>query len=160
MNARSEQVWFDAGRRLASTDATLNFTYATMQMAQSVSNIQGIDLRRWLWNVLWYSPELVKSTSDKKFYKLKYWPHPDSKEDRKDIFKIAACFERGASIQQVEKKSEVSLKTIERFVSIALLSHLLIEIDVKDATLITEEEKSAEGVLKGFFGKLRRKLGL
>ena len=63
-------------------------------------------------------------------------------------------------IQQVEKKSEVSLKTIERFVSIALLSHLLIEIDVKDATLITEEEKSAEGVLKGFFGKLRRKLGL
>ena len=160
MNARSEQVWFDAGRRLANTDATLNFTYATMQMAQSVSNIQGIDLRRWLWNVLWYSPELVKSTSDKKFYKLKYWPHPDSKEDRKDIFKIAACFERGASIQQVEKKSEVSLKTIERFVSIALLSHLLIEIDVKDATLITEEEKSAEGVLKGFFGKLRRKLGL
>ena len=160
MNARSEQVWLDTGRRFAGTDTTLNFTYATMQMAQSVSNIQGIDLRRWLWNILWYSPELIKNTSDKKFYKLKYWPHPDSKDDRKDVFTIAACFERGASIQQVAKKSGVSVKTIERFVSIALLNHLLTEIDAKDATLIIEEEKPAEGVLKGFFGKLRRKLGL
>ena len=160
MNARTEQVWLDVGRRLQGTDSTLNFTYATMQMAQNVSMIQGVDLRRWLWNILWYSPELIKDASAQKYYKLKYWPHPDSKEERKDVFKIAACFERGASISQVEKKSSIPAKTIERFVSIALLTNVINEIDEKEATLIAQEEKPAEGVLKGFFGKLRRKLGL
>ena len=37
VNIRTQQVWVDALRKVQGTDVSLNFTYATMQMAQSVS---------------------------------------------------------------------------------------------------------------------------
>lgn len=159
MNTRTEQVWIDAERKLPGIDAGVNFTYATMQMAQTVKGIQGVDLRSWLWNVLWHSSEIVKDVDYKAYYQLKSWPQPNNKLDRQAIFRIAACFEKGASVAQVEQKSKVPADVIRRFVKIAVLMQMLVETEEKQARLITEE-KPAEGLLKGFFGKLRKKLGL
>ncbi len=103
INIRKEQVWVDPERKANSTDNSLNYTYATMQKVQSVDSVQGLDLKIWLWNLLWYSPQLLKNQNENTFYKLKFWPQPQSAYDRQDVFKIAACFEKGASISQVEK---------------------------------------------------------
>ncbi|OTG89218.1 hypothetical protein [Acinetobacter sp. ANC 3832] len=162
MNTRTEQVWIDSERKIQGTDSTLNYTYATMQMAQTASMKQGTDLRSWLWNIFWFSENLGKDHSVSTFYKLQYWPQPNSIQDRQHIFKIAACFEKGANISQVEKRLDLSVQNIQKFVSTALLTNALKEIPESEAKLVQEEVKPSDNSsgLRGFFGKLRRKLGL
>lgn len=157
---RTHQVWPDVLRKIDGTDSSLNFTYATMQMAQSVSVQQGIDLTSWLWNLLWYSDDVIEKHPSLNCYKLVDWPLPTHSNERQMVFKIAACFERGASIQQVAKKTSYSEEQVNKFVSVALLSQVLKKISSEEAKLVEEEEKQSTGVLRGFFGKLRKKLGL
>lgn len=159
MNIRTQQVWINETRKLQRTDSSLNYTYATMQMAQSVSLMQGEDLTSWLWNVLWHSEDLDFNQNHPDFYKLKFWPQPDPQNERKMVFKIAACFEQGASLKQVVQKTGYSSEQINKFVSIAVLCNVLQKIPASDAKLMVEEKESS-GVLRGFFGKLRKKLGL
>lgn len=159
MNIRTQQVWINQARKLQRTDASLNYTYATMQMAQSVNSMQGEDLTSWLWNVLWHSEDLDFNQNHPNFYKLKFWPQPDPQNERKLVFKIAACFEQGASLKQVAQKTGYGLEQINKFVSIALLCNVLQNIPSDDAKLMIEEKESSSA-LRGFFGKLRKKLGL
>lgn len=159
MNIRTQQVWINQTRKLQRTDSSLNYTYATMQMAQSVSLMQGEDLTSWLWNVLWHSDDLDFNQNHSDFYKLQFWPQPDPQNERKQVFKIAACFEQGANLKQVAEKTGYSLAQINKFVSIALLCNVLKKIPATDAKLMLEEKESSS-VLRGFFGKLRKKLGL
>ena len=158
MNIRTQQVWINQARKLQRTDASLNYTYATMQMAQSVNSMQGEDLTSWLWNVLWHSEDLDFNQNHPNFYKLKFWPQPDPQNERKLVFKIAACFEQGASLKQVAQKTGYGLEQINKFVSIALLCNVLQNIPSDDAKLMIEEKESSSA-LRGFFGKLRKKLG-
>ena len=162
INASTEQVWLDIGRRQQSTNTTLNYTYATMQnMVQAKNNTHAVDVRTWLWNLLWSSPALVSAPTHK-YYQLKYWPQPTASLDRRDILKISACFSKGASIKQVAEKLQISEDRINKFVAVAYPIHALIEIDEKDAKLVSAQsaEVKQEGALKGFFGKLRKRLGL
>lgn len=160
MNTRTEQVWLDPERKLKGTDSSINYTYATMQMAQNVTHTQGIDLRRWLWNTLWYSNEMLKSHSTTNFYKLTFWPQPDPISDRTEIFQMAACFEKGANIQQVEKNLQISQDRIMKFVSVALMCGVLREISIDEAYLVQDLAHEAPSSLGRFFIKLRSKLGL
>lgn len=160
MNTRTEQVWLDPERKLKGTDSSINYTYATMQMAQSVIHTQGMDLRTWLWNTLWYSNELLKSHSSTDFYKLVFWPQPDPIADRREIFQIAACFEKGANIQQVEQNLEISQDRIMKFVSVALMCGALCEISIDEAHLVQDDADEAPSRLGRFFLKIRSKLGL
>lgn len=160
MNTRTEQVWLDPERKLKGTDSSINYTYATMQMAQSVIHTQGIDLRTWLWNTLWYSNELLKTHSTTNFYQLVFWPQPDPIADRTEIFQIAACFEQGANILQVEKNLEITQDRIMKFVSVALMCGVLREILVDEAHLVQDSRAAPTTGLGRFFIKLRSKLGL
>lgn len=144
--------------KIIGTDETLNYTYATMHMTQSVSSIPGVDLRLWLWNMFWYSANLSKPVSIQRFYKLQYWPHPSAGQDRATILKMAACFERGASIQQIHDQSGIAIDLLKKFTCVALYTQTLKEIDENEAQYIVAEKKQSEGVLKGFFGKLRKNL--
>ncbi|AXQ21960.1 hypothetical protein BEN71_07740 [Acinetobacter wuhouensis] len=156
---RTQQVWPDVSRKIQGTDASLNYTYATMQMAQAVSVQQGVDLTSWLWDLLWYSDVVNEKHNSSNCYKLLDWPQPIHQNERQMIFKIAACFERGASIQQVAQKTDYSEAEINRFVSVGLLSQVLKKISADETKLVEKVEQSS-GVLRGFFGKLRKKLGL
>ncbi|MFW1956814.1 hypothetical protein ACG91D_14695 [Acinetobacter guillouiae] len=159
VNIRTQQVWIDPLRKVQGTDVSLNFTYATMQMAQSVSTFQGIELRSWVWNLLWYSDDVNIPISSNDCYKLLDWPQPNHQNERQMVFKIAACFELGASVSQVAQKTGYSKEQVAKFVSIGILTNALKKIAVEDAKLLTEEKQSS-GILRGFFGKLRKKLGL
>lgn len=160
VNTRSEQIWLDPSRKLQGTDDTLNYTYATMQMMQNVSVTQGTDLRSFLWNMMWYSNRFVQSKTTQKYYKLQYWPHSNSVRERGQIFKIAACFEQGSNLQQVHTKLGLPVETIEKFISIGLDTQVLKEIEQNQAQLVSEQPEPKQGVIKGFFGKLRKKLGI
>lgn len=159
MNIRTQQVWADPTRKLQSTDASLNYTYATMQMAQAVNSSQGEDLTSWVWNFLWYSSDIDLKLHRADFYKLQSWPQPNHQNERQMVFKISACFEVGASIHQVAQKTGYSIEQLNKFVTIGLLTHVLGKIPAESAKLILEE-KPTSGALRGFFGKLRMKLGI
>ena len=125
MNTKTEQVWIDQTRKEKCSYSTLNFTYATMQMSQKVSNQQGVDLHQWLWNVLWDSKAVIENQTFDKTYTLEIWPQPSELSQRNDIFKIAAYFEQGATGQQVQQKTGLDLRFIHQFISVSLLSRAM-----------------------------------
>ena len=125
MNTKTEQVWIDQTRKEKCSYSTLNFTYATMQMSQKVSNQQGIDLHQWLWNVLWDSKAVIENQALDQTYTLEIWPQPSELSQRNDIFKIAAYFEQGATGQQVQQKTGLDLRFIHQFISVSLLSRAM-----------------------------------
>ncbi|WP_445115115.1 hypothetical protein [Acinetobacter sp. WZC-1] len=160
VNTRTEQVWVDSDRKVQGLDSSLNYTYATLQTAEKASAVQGQDLRSWLWNVLWHSPELPQINHTQAFYQLQYWPQPDSAHNRQHVFKIAACFEQGASLSQVQKKLDLPLQEIRHFVNVALMMDMLKKIDARQARLSSTGAKQSESAVRSFLGKLRRRLGL
>ena len=109
--------------------------------------------------MLWYTEDIYEKKSSSSCYKLTDWPQPNQQNDRQMIFKIAACFERGASIQQVVNKTHYSEEQINKFVTVGLLSQVLKQISSDESKLI-EDQPQSTSVLRGFFGKLRKKLGL
>ena len=125
MNTKTEQVWIDQTRKEKCSYSTLNFTYATMQMSQKVSNQQGLDLHQWLWNALWDSNTVIENQALDKTYTLEIWPQPSELSQRNDIFKIAAYFEQGATGQQVQQKTGLDLRFIHQFISVSLLSRAM-----------------------------------
>ena len=125
MNTKTEQVWIDQTRKEKCSYSTLNFTYATMQMSQKVSNQQGVDLHQWLWNALWDSKAVVENQALDKTYTLEIWPQPSQLSQRNNIFKIAAYFEQGATGQQVQQKTGLDLRFIHQFISVSLLSRAM-----------------------------------
>lgn len=157
MNTKTEQVWLDPDRKIKGTDHSLNYTYATMQMTQSVSGMQGLDLRSWLWNTLWYSTDLIKDVSVSTFYQLEYWPQTDAILERMDMYKMAACFEKGANVLQVQAKTGLSKERIKKFVAVALLSQAMKAISAEDASLIGREVVEPKGRLKALLGRFRKK---
>ena len=125
MNTKTEQVWIDQTRKEKCSYSTLNFTYATMQMSQKVSNQQGVDLHQWLWNALWDSKAVIENQALDQTYTLEIWPQPSELSQRNDIFKIAAYFEQGATGQQVQQKTGLDLRFIHLFISVSLLSRAM-----------------------------------
>ena len=125
MNTKTEQVWIDQTRKEKCSYSTLNFTYATMQMSQKVSNQQGLDLHQWLWNALWDSKTVIENQALDQTYTLEIWPQPSELSQRNDIFKIAAYFEQGATGQHVHQKTGLDLRFIHQFISVSLLSRAM-----------------------------------
>ena len=157
MNTKTEQVWVDRERKIKGTDRSLNYTYATMQMTQSVSQVQGLDLRSWLWNTLWYSTDLHQDVAEQTYFKLLYWPHTDVHLERLDVYKIAACFEQGASIQEVVDLTDIAKERVKKFVAVGLLSQFLQQIEEKDAGLIEHESAEKISRMKGLLSFFRKK---
>ena len=125
MNTKTEQVWIDQTRKEKCSYSTLNFTYATMQMSQKVSNQQGVDLHQWLWNALWDSKAVIENQALDQTYTLEIWPQPSQLSQRNNIFKIAAYFEQGATGQHVHQKTGLDLRFIHQFISVSLLSRTM-----------------------------------
>lgn len=159
MNTRTEQVWLDKERKFKGADRSLNYTYATMHMAQSVVHQQGLDLKTWLWNTLWFSNELLKPPLKSTYYKLEFWPQPDAIMGRNEIFKIAACFEKGASIQQIESSLDLAPETISKFVAVSIMCKALREIPVIDAHFYVNPSVKVKTGFGQYFDRFKTKFG-
>ena len=155
LNTKTEQVWCDPKRKIKGTHSSLNFVYATMQMTQDISHIQGIDLYHWLWNVFWYSPDLILKINPHSSYKLIHWCQPDDSSNHKSIIKLSACFEKGASLMQVHQKTGIDIDFIQRFISAGMLSKTMKEIDPHEAALTVVTEVPIESTVNTLMNKFK-----
>ena len=161
VDPRRQWVWPSNSTTVRITDDSLNTVYATMNDLHAFDDIQRQDLKNWLWNLLWRSPLFHHFVKDHDCFYLKQWPQPESKQDRYDILRMSACFAQGASIITVAEKLGLSVDQVIRFVSAAQAADMGMVIhknQVKYPVQHTNSEEDA-GVMRKFFGKLRRRLG-
>ena len=126
---------------------------------------QPYDLQYGLWNFVWQNVgTIVPSYTG--YYRLKHWPQPLQQKNQKDILKIAAYLQSGASLEYIHKDSGIALELIYRFVFASLVSDMIEAITEQNAdprfkiTQSSETSSAPKSALSQFFGKLRKKLGL
>ncbi len=87
----------------------------------------------------------------------------NSQTSRRDFLKMATCFSQGAQIDQVKQSLNLSNERVLNFVACAVLLQLGQFIDQNEVKYQADTQQVETGQmnkLRGFIGKLRRKLGL
>lgn len=163
VDTRTERIWLNPTNKTRQLHDGLTYTYATSHLVQEVLKTSAAqDLRVWLWHMMQHH-ETQPSASIKanQYFKLEIWPQFDRGFERRELLKMAACFSKGAKIEDVQKGLNILPERVHRFVAKIELLGMGQFIPATDAKFVVAEYFSEEqGVLKGFFGKLRRKLGL
>lgn len=164
VDTRTERVWVKSDKTI-QFNATLNQTYATAQLVHdTIKDKEIYDLRTWLWKVVHSSPNLeLPKVDEKQNFKLEIWPHFEKDLQRRDFLKMAACFSQGANIESVKKSLNLSHDRVLNFVASAALLQLgrFIHQDEVKYQLETKQIETGQlNKLRGFIGKLRKKLGL
>ena len=167
IDTRTERVWITDRNKPIIFDRSLNQTYATNQFVQDlVKQHQAQDLKVWLWKVLNHSMEMdLALLKPHQAFRLHSWPQFEKGIDRSDLLKMAACFAQGAKISDVEKALHLPIEKILKFVARAQLLRMGEVIEVEQVKFkqqqLAEQQTTEEGAgLRGFFGKLRKKLGI
>lgn len=162
-DTRKELVWLQqpAANSTFNTDSTLNYTHAKANEVAGLHEVQAMDLRQWLWRLVWQSPAFEQLVKESDYLQLQFWPQPDESYERRDILKMAACLQQGAQIHQVAAKLEIPASRVCRFASACLAAGLAQPISASQAkfqhNMPGNEQTSG---LRGFFGKLRKRLGI
>lgn len=164
VDTRTERVWVEPNKKIQFNE-TLNQTYATAQIAQdAIKNKEVYDLRVWLWKVVNESAAIQLPKVDlNQNFKLDIWPQFEKDLQRRDFLKIAACFSQGAHINDVKHFLNLSNERVLNFVACAALLQLGRFIDQNEVKYQVDTKQTETGQmdkLRGFIGKLRRKLGL
>ena len=122
------------------------------------------DLRIWLWKVLNASPAIqLPEVGLNQSFKLEIWPQFEKDLQRRDFLKMATCFSQGAQIDQVKQSLNLSNERVLNFVACAVLLQLGQFIDQNEVKYQVDTQQVETGQmnkLRGFIGKLRKKLGL
>lgn len=163
-DTRREWYWANPEHDQTRFDATLNFTFATMNDSLKYNDLFPQDLRFWMWNRLWHSQNYSAIAPEQGYFKLKYWPQSDDAQNRRDVLRMSACFAKGAEMSMISKHLELSSEQVRRFVAAGLGSGLIEVITAQQAnfSIPTAAVQANEnvGAVKRFFGNLRRRLGL
>lgn len=164
VDTRTERVWVDENKTIRFNH-TLKQTYATAHQVQdTMVDKTVLDLRMWLWKVVSSSPEIQLPQVDlKQNFKLQLWPHFEKNIQRRDFLKMAVCFSQGANIDDVKHSLNLSNEKVLNFVACAALLQLGRFVDQNEVKYQLDTKQIETGQmnkLRGFFGKLRKKLGL
>lgn len=161
-DARAQWFWSDPHRIQQNTDYALNFTYATMSDSVKMAKVKHQDLKFWLWNVLWRSPDFIELAPENGSFQIKYWPQPDEGFDRRDILRMSACFAQGAQMSIVAEHLNLPLSRVRQFIAASLGTTLAYPISNSKAKFSPQNGQAKEdvGAVRKFFGSLRRRLGL
>lgn len=162
-DTRKELVWLDKpiSKTTLKTDHSLNYTHAKANEVAGLHEVQAMDLRQWLWRLVWQSPALQGLITESAYVQLQFWPQPDESYERRDILKMAACFQQGAQVSQVAAKLDIPAGRVCLFASACIAAGLASTIPASQAKLqhdIPGNEQTTG--LRGFFGKLRKRFGL
>ena len=165
VDTMTERVWVKQDGSGITFNETLNQTYATNQFAQDIAKeLSAQDLRVWLWRTVNRSNGLVlPEVKGNQYFKLQIWPQFEKGFERRNLLKKAACFAQGAQLKAVAAHLAISPEMVEKFVAMAVLLRLGQFIEESEAGFAAPEAGQASGqmqMLRGFFGKLRKKLGL
>lgn len=162
-DTRKELVWLQqpAAKSAFKTDNTLNYTHAKANEVVGLHEVQAMDLRQWLWRLVWQSPAFEQLVKASDYLQLEFWPQPDESYERRDILKMAACFQQGAQVNQVAAKLDIPVSRVCQFASACLAAGLARSIPASQAKFqhnVPGNEQTSG--LRGFFGKLRKRLGI
>lgn len=162
-DTRMQWVWINADREHLGTDLSINYTHATTNELQQTAMKQH-HLQLWMWNILWNSADYLNLAPQQGYFKLVRWPQPELNSHHRDILKIATCFSLGAEINQVAKYLELPSTLVRQFIAASIILGFVEPITHTQATFTpkTEDEQQQPevGKIKGFFSRLRAKLGL
>lgn len=163
IDTRSQIAWLEPTRLEPKTNHSMQYDFASTNDFFKVSRKLQRHLPDWLWNLYWSSPDFLNFAPSDGCYKLKYWPQPLSKPQRKTILQLSACFIQGAKMSEVAAKLDIPLETVRQFIAASLATQNAVEIIEKECGYPEKEEKvstTEKGFLKSFFGKIRTKFGL
>lgn len=164
VDTRTERVWVEPNKEIQFNE-TLNQTYATAQLVQDTIKDKDVyDLRIWLWKVVNDSSAIqLPQVSLNQNFRLEIWPQFEKDLQRRDFLKMATCFSQGAQIDQVKQSLNLSNERVLNFVACAVLLQLGQFIDQNEVKYQVDTQQVETGQmnkLRGFIGKLRKKLGL
>lgn len=157
-------AWLNTEREQAFTDSGFDYDIASTSNFMKVSRKQPHILSDWLWQFFWDSPIFLKKIAPEDgHFKIHMWPKPASNVDRKTIFQLSTCFIQGGKISKIATQLNLPIETVQRFIAANIATHNLSKINIWDKHFnppempqVTEEA----GLIKSFFGKLRKKLGI
>ena len=161
-DTRMQWVWLNTSREQNFTDVSLNYTHATMaDLTQPEMQRQHLQL--WMWRLLWNSADFLSLAPYRGCFKLIRWPQPELDHYHREVLKMATCFSMGAEITQVAKHLELPEKMVRQFIAASLALGFVVpiqnsQIQFKESAAV--EETQELGKVKGFFNRLRAKLGL
>lgn len=164
VDTRTERVWVEPNKEIQFNE-TLNQTYATAQLVQDTIKDKDVyDLRIWLWKVVNASSAIqLPQVSLNQNFRLEIWPQFEKNLQRRDFLKMATCFSQGAQIDQVKQSLNLSNERVLNFVACAVLLQLGQFVDQNQVKYQIDTQQAETGQvnkLRGFIGKLRKKLGL
>ena len=156
-------VWLEATRDEYQTDRSIQYSAASTLDFIKVSRKRQLNLEDWLFNLIWKNLGLIVLPAPDKYYRLKFWVQPND-VDKKRLLQLSAAFIRGAEIQYVADKFNMSVNVVQHFIAaqIAIQNAEIIPARESqfDKAPINEEHNENKGVLKSFFGKLKSRFKL
>ncbi|RFS35925.1 helix-turn-helix domain-containing protein [Acinetobacter cumulans] len=162
IDIKQNLVFCNSERKDFETDFSFNYEFASTSHLIKASRKDCYILQDWIWNLFWFSPNFYQIAPEDGHYRIHFWPKPQDRENRKQIFQMSACFIQGAKISKISEQHNIPIQTVRRFIAANMASGNLSKINIWDNHYNppeTLEEKPEESLIKSFFGKIRRKFG-
>lgn len=162
----NQELFWPANQRANDIviDQTLGVTYSTSNDLKNVQK-RPIDLKQWLWQVVWNSPMYGRLVQPNDHLRLLFWPQPCANAERREVLRLTASFqERRLSIAQMAEHVQLPIARVQHFAS-SLLAAGLAEMlppdqyPVVQPTVDAEKNASSMG-WRSLFSKLRSQLGM
>lgn len=171
VDTAKEMVWLPNGAlpKFRSLDQTFNSTHSTSHDLELVGQVP-VDMRQWVWQQLLHSPAYAGLVGEDTHVSLLFWPQPESDHERRAVLRLAAAFQKGATVRQVAQKLEMPLAEVQQFAAALVGSNMGRKLDgvpvqpsaarADFADVRHTLEAGHRGGARGFFSKLRSRLGL
>lgn len=161
IDTRKQEIWVDQNFNAETISSITLQVVDFNKVVQLRYKKQRYDLRYWLWNQLWQNlPTGQFTLTNIVSAKLHHWPQPNLNTPKYTL-KMAACFEHGAHVKDVLNYLQCSEKELNLFMTLGIACNLLKPSSNKEITFQQSTQNAAKSsVLRGFFSKMRKKLGL
>ena len=160
---RHHHVWLNQRFELHQTDNSINFIEARTNDLVKVSRKHIDNLENWLFTVLWNSRELSDLPATNTCFKLNFWPQLIHSQSDPVVLKLSAAFAVGAKIDDVAKYFNFPVLTVQKYIAANLAIHNAYSISARQCLFGRQNTDDAptsdQGVIKGFFGKMKRRFG-
>lgn len=138
----------------------LRLTYTTHRDLGVQECVHPVDLKTWLWQVLWQSPAYHQALAPHQSLRLLSWPQPQASTARREILRMSAFLQQQpCRIDTLAARTGYELSVVQRFASSLYLAGLAVPEESTDHF----SQKLANSDILGWktlFTKLRRQLGL
>ena len=135
-------------------------TYTTHRDLSVQECIRPVDLKTWLWQLLWQSPHYHRVAQPHDVVRLLSWPQPPAGAERRALLRMSAFLQQQpCRLDVLAERTGEPISEVQRLVSTLLLSGLAVRVEQAE---LPDLSSTSVGVLgwKTLLSKLRRQFGL